>query len=247
MVSGSIRGCPSVFAEFSRLEPDLLYSLACFVQCLFVFAKTLNHSLLLCCSTASSLPPPENSSGGPWQLFPDFQTISRLSMACHSKLRCSQWLRPLLLSNSSIWSIRFRPNSSCQPLLTAPWLTWNSFEATLVGIKEFVACECVKAARGCCCFMMFMHGGMEESRHGWMLIDGEDDKKIVSSQNEALPFAHLALCRGAIPMGVSLTAVADLEFDVGSLEATASALTLSEISSNEALHAELDAATAGLS
>jgi hypothetical protein len=95
--------------------------------------------------------------------------------------------------------------------------------------------------------MMFMHGGMEESRHGWMLIDGEDDKKIVSSQNEALPFAHLALRRGAIPMGVSLTAVADLEFDVGSLEATASALTLSEISSNEALHAELDAATAGLS
>ena len=48
----------------------------------------------------------------------------------------------------------------------------------------------------------------------WMLIDGEDDKKISSSQNEALPFAHLALCRGAIPSGVSLTAVADLEFDV---------------------------------
>lgn len=48
-------------------------------------------------------------------------------------------------------------------------------------------------------------------------------------------------------MGVSLTAVADLEFDVGRLEATASALTLSEISSNEALYPELDAATAGLS
>lgn len=157
------KGVPVSFCRV--LTPRAWFIIGSMFVC-FCQDTTLNHWLLLCCSTASSLTPPENSSGGPWQQFPDFQSISRLSMACHSKLRCIQWLRPLLLSNSSIWSIRFRPNSSCQPLLTAPWLTWNSFEAnSRWNLSEFVVCECVKAARGCCCFM----------------IDGEDDKKIVSS------------------------------------------------------------------
>ena len=244
MVSGSIRGCPSVFAEFSRLEPDLLYSLACLVQCLFVFAKTLNHWLLLCCSTASSLPPPENSSGGPWQLFSDFQTISRLSMVCHSKLRCSQWLRPLLLSNSSIWSIRCRPNSSCQPLLTAPWLTWNSWRKQLslelrnLSHVNVSKPQGVVAASWCLC-MEWRNRGMDVDRwRRWQ-------------ENLQFPKRGFAVCSpGTLQRCHSQWGFADRCCWPGiwrSLEATASALTLSEISSNEALHAELDAATAGLS
>ena len=157
-------------------------------------------------------------------------------MACHSKLRCKatitiQFIR---LEHSLSRQLKLQTSTYCS--LADQKLVWSNSR------KEFVVSECVKTARGCCCFMMFLHGGMEEWRHGRMLIweRWQETLQFFSRLCRLLTW-HFAEVPSPPCVQNRLWQLnmdcrdGKLVADIWSREATASALTLSEISSNEAL------------